>query len=553
MFNPGLPLYQLQIAHKDQVENRHQQKGDESRRLTRRSVANISPLWRRPPVRGPEQQDGLGRRRSLTGPPSSPAFVSGTMTGCIFPRRSQVDVGGPALDAGGLDAPADRPVGRSGNRPAPGGVGRHGGNFLASAERHLDVKPGCLSAVLLQGPGVLPELRRPAHDRRAAQLVDRVIPPVPVRQWVLTLPFRLRYLLAWDHGLRRAVLAVHARRCSTSIVSRLQRQGLATGRTGSVTAVQRFGGGLNLNVHFHTLALDGVFVRSPGGRLAFHAACGPSDAEVAEVLTRIRRRVGRLLRRRSLVPDADGMGGADPVAEVSLTLAGIVGASVQGRVALGVRAEAPVRRLGGRSSQARDGARGPRHAHLDGFDLHANVWVRPTDRARLEQLCRYVLRPPLAENRLRRLADGQVRLELKRAWSDGTTHLRFEPLEFLEKLAALTPRPEIDLVLYHGVLAPHARWRPAVVAYGRGDGGHWIQARQWLRRGAHAQARHATGRGRHSCAGRSTWTSCTVRAAPGGCSSSPRSRTRLSFNGSSPISDSRAPRTARRLRVPRRQ
>jgi hypothetical protein len=97
--------------------------------------------------------------------------------------------------------------------------------------------------------------------------------------------------------------------------------------------------------------------------------------------------------------------------------------------------------------------------------------VGPTDRARLEQLCRYVLRSPLAENRLRRLADGRVRLELKRAWSDGTTHLLFEPLEFLEKLAALTPRPEINLVLYHGVLTPHARWRPAVVAYGRGDGG----------------------------------------------------------------------------------
>src|SRR6266536_2740474 len=78
-------------------------------------------------------------------------------------------------------------------------------------------------------------------------------------------------------------------------------------------------------------------------------------------------------------------------------------------------------------SQVHGDARGPRHAHLDGFDLHANVWVGPADRARLEQLCRYVLRPPLAENRLRRLADGRVRLELKRAWFDGTTLLLFEP------------------------------------------------------------------------------------------------------------------------------
>src|SRR5512132_2339446 len=73
----------------------------------------------------------------------------------------------------------------------------------------------------------------------------------------------------------------------------------------------------------------------------------------------------------------------------------------------------------------------------------------------------------LAEHRLRRLGDGRVRLELKRPWGDGTTHLLFEPVEFLEKLAAVTPRPEINLVLYHGVLAPHARRRPEVVAYRR--------------------------------------------------------------------------------------
>jgi len=62
-------------------------------------------------------------------------------------------------------------------------------------------------------------------------------------------------------------------------------------------------------------------------------------------------------------------------------------------------------------------------------------------------------------------------VELKRAWSDGTTHLLFEPLEFLEKLAALTPRPAINLVLYHGVLAPHESWRPEVVAYARAGSG----------------------------------------------------------------------------------
>jgi hypothetical protein len=189
-----------------------------------------------------------------------------------------------------------------------------------------------------KGRGFCPSCGGRRMTERAAHLVDEVVPPVPVRQWVLTLPYRLRYLVAWDHELSRAVLAVHARALRNFYRQQAQRQGIPAGRTGTGTAVQRFGGGLNLNVHFHTLALDGVFVRSPAGWLAFHPACGPSDAEVTQVLGTIRRRVGRLLRRRGLEPEADGTGRADPVAEASPALAGIVGASVQGRVALGARA-----------------------------------------------------------------------------------------------------------------------------------------------------------------------------------------------------------------------
>ena len=64
------------------------------------------------------------------------------------------------------------------------------------------------------------------------------------------------------------------------------------------------------------------------------------------------------------------------------------------------------------------------------------------------------------------MGDGCVLLTLKAAWADGTRHLIFAPLELLEKLAAITPYPRINLVLYHGVLAPHARWRARAVAYG---------------------------------------------------------------------------------------
>jgi hypothetical protein len=79
------------------------------------------------------------------------------------------------------------------------------------------------------------------------------------------------------------------------------------------------------------------------------------------------------------------------------------------------------------------------------------------------------LRPPIAQERLTLRSDGSFIVTLKTPWRDGTTHLRFEPMTLLERLATLTPRPRIIVLLYHGVLAPHARWRPAAVVYGRLD------------------------------------------------------------------------------------
>src|SRR5262245_16948531 len=302
---------------------------------------------------------------------------------------------------------------------------------------------------------------------RAAHLVDAVLPWVPVRQWVLTVPYRLRYQLAWNHGLCRAVLRVYTRVLVSLYARGARGRGVRGGRTGSVTVLQRAGGALNANLHFHTLVLDGVFSEAPGGALAFHPARGPSDAEVTAALATIRHRVQRLLVRHGLEPADDARGPADRLADESPVLAGIVGASVQGRVALGARAGARVRRLGDARDTPTVTSRGPRQAHLEGFDLHANVWVGANDRAGLERLCRYVLRPPFAQERLRLRADGRVALELKTAWHDGTRELVFEPLEFLERLAEMTPRPEANLLICHGLLAPRARWRERVVAYGR--------------------------------------------------------------------------------------
>jgi len=317
-----------------------------------------------------------------------------------------------------------------------------------------------------KGRGFCPSCGGRRMTECAARLVDEVLPRVPVRQWVLSLPYRLRYLLAWDHALARAVLGVYVRVLLGFQRHRARRHAVRDGRSGCVTVIQRFGGGLNLNLHFHTLLFDGVFfAEGEEGALGFRPLPPPNDDEVGVVLARIAARVQRLLKRRGLDPGDADLLQADPVVEESPALAGISGASIQGRIALGPRAGARVWRVGADPDAPWVLSTAPRHAHLAGFDLHANVAMPAADRTRLEQLCRYLLRPAVAKDRLRLLDDGRIALTLKTAWADGTRQLVFEPLELLEKLAALTPRPRINLVLYHGVLAPHSGWRARVVAY----------------------------------------------------------------------------------------
>jgi hypothetical protein len=106
---------------------------------------------------------------------------------------------------------------------------------------------------------------------------------------------------------------------------------------------------------------------------------------------------------------------------------------------------------------------GPRCATVSGVNVHANVSVAARDRMGLERLCRYAGRPPVAIERLSLLPDARLLYRLKRRWRNGTTHVIFEPLVLIEKLAALVPAPRFNLVRYHGVFAPAARWRADIV------------------------------------------------------------------------------------------
>jgi hypothetical protein len=322
-----------------------------------------------------------------------------------------------------------------------------------------------LVAFSCKGRGFCPSCVGRRMADTAAHLVDRVLPQVPIRQWVVSLPHPLRYRLAYDSALCGAVLGLFLRCVFASLRRRARERPDAPARPlrcGAVSFVQRFGDALNLNVHFHCLVIDGVYGPGSDGAARFLALPPPSDAEVARVTQTFARRLERLLVRRGFFEPADGE--ADPLRTDAPLLAAVYDASVRGRLATGPRAGRRVQRLGDRFDvDVEPTFGGPRCASVGGVSLHANVAVPARDRARLERLCRYVARPPIATERLSPLPDGRLLYRLKRRWRDGTTHVTFEPLELIEKLVALIPAPRAHTVRYHGVLAPAAAGRAGLI------------------------------------------------------------------------------------------
>ena len=137
-----------------------------------------------------------------------------------------------------------------------------------------------------KGRGWCPSCGGRRMTERAAHLVDAVLPWVPVRQWVLTVPYRLRYQMAWNHGLSRAVLRVYTRVLLDAYARGASARGVPGGRTDSVTVMQRAGSGLNVdtNVTFALLLTPDDVARGAGPRGAggstheTRAATAPSGA-----------------------------------------------------------------------------------------------------------------------------------------------------------------------------------------------------------------------------------------------------------------------------------
>jgi len=271
-----------------------------------------------------------------------------------------------------------------------------------------------LVAFACKGRGVCPSCTTRRMAETAAHLVDHVLPQVPVRQWVLSLPKRLRYFLHHDPRLVNPVLRIFLAEVEAALRS-CSLDAPREARFGAVTFVHRFGSALNAHLHFHCCVIDGLFSANEEG-LRFHPA-GLTDQALAQVQRQTRRRVLQLFQRRALLPE-----------------------------------EATALMLG--------------WDHGGGFSVDAAVRVPAWDRAGLERLLRYGARPLFASERLAWAEfDQRLVYQLPKPRPNGQTMLSLTPLEFLDHLAALIPPPRKHRHRYHGVLAPHAPLRPAVTAY----------------------------------------------------------------------------------------
>ncbi len=226
----------------------------------------------------------------------------------------------------------------------------------------------------------------------AAHLTDRVLPPARYRQWVWTMPRAVRYWLASDaaritrvHALFLGAVLAWQRRLAS------ERGIVGGGQPGAISFVQRFGGQLNLNVHFHVVVPDGVFVEDgQGGAVRLHALPGPRDQDVVDIAMKVARRVLDLV-----ADDAEGQGA--PLDDESAALAAAQAAAIETGTLIPQPPSTIAPLLGHRRSVS-----------FDGFSLHAAVHIGKHDRAGLERLCRDSARPAFASERVALTSQGQV-------------------------------------------------------------------------------------------------------------------------------------------------
>ena len=285
-----------------------------------------------------------------------------------------------------------------------------------------------LLAFSCKGRGVCPSCNARRMAEVAVHLTDEVLPHLPVRQWVLSVPKRLRPFLHETPEVASAVLAIFLRALRSALrdTSPGAPAAVRDVQLGAISFLQRFGGSLSPHYHYHVLALDGVVSGDVEHGVRFHEATRLETPDAEALARTVQLRVLRWFGRRELL---------DP------------------------STVADMRTWRG----------------TGGFSVDGSVRIEGEDRAGLERLVRYCARGPLALERLHApggmeaLTSPDARLVYRLPEPDmhGRQELRLTPLELLDRLARLVPPPRIHRHRYHGVLAPNARLRSTVVAIGR--------------------------------------------------------------------------------------
>jgi hypothetical protein len=300
-----------------------------------------------------------------------------------------------------------------------------------------------LVAFSCKGRGFCPSCLGRRMCATAANLIEHVLPEVALRQWVLTFPFPWRRRLAQDGALLGDLTRIFLESVQTFYAERAAMGGALGAKTGAVTVVQRTSSDLKLNPHLHSVFLDGAY-HEEGAELAWQELGHLKTREVGEVLEQAVRRMTKHLRRRGVLETEDR---DDESAEPEDKLAA---SAVSGKAPPAgpqwLRGLPPL-------EPTTIGFDKPLCASLDGFTLHAATRAGAADLAGREALLRYVLRPPIAQERLQARDDGLVRLTLKRAFADGTVAVEMDPLSLLCRLATSVPPPRHHTVKYAGASA----------------------------------------------------------------------------------------------------